>query len=99
MPSFLAKFFDWNRHPTGVLVLVIPLALIGFSSLAMAAWLHWTLEGDPAYAIILAIGLALMGVALVPVWRMHRTSQELAAMAQRDDTNPSARASSNTPWL
>lgn len=99
MPSFLAKIFDWNRHPAGVFVLVIPLALIGFSSLAMAAWLHWTLEGNPAYAIILAIGLALMGVALVPVWRMHQTSQKLAALAQRDDTNPSAHSRPNTSHL
>lgn len=97
MPSFLAKIFDWNRHPAGVFVLVIPLALIGFSSLAMAAWLHWTLEGDPAYAIILALGLVLMSVALVPAWRMHQTSQKLAALAPRDDTNLSARSSSNTP--
>ncbi len=84
MPALLSKVFNWKKHPAGVFVLALPLALIGFFSLALKAWLHWKLQGDAVYALMLAVGLLVLAVALIPAWRMHQTSQRLASLARHN---------------
>lgn len=71
----ISRVFNWKQHPSGVFFLAIPLALTGFGSLGLLAWLQWTQRGDAVYALMLAIGLVVLGVALLPAWRMHKLSK------------------------
>lgn len=68
----LNYLFNWKENPASIFFLAIPLALIGFGSVAMLAVLQWAYNGDPVYACILLAGLVLLGIGLVPAYRMHK---------------------------
>jgi uncharacterized membrane protein len=75
--SNLKAMFNWKQNTVSVFFVAIPLALIGFSCLAVQAWLRWKLDGELAPAIIYAAGLVLLAVALVPAYRMQRSLRAL----------------------
>lgn len=64
--------FNWKENPASVVFLAIPLALIGLGSVVMLAVLQWAYNGDPVYAGILLAGFVLLGIGLIPAYRMHK---------------------------
>ncbi len=71
----LLSFFNWKKHPTNVLYLALPLAVMGLALSALQA----ILEGEQfhrwGYALIWAAGMTLLGVALRPAWRLFRVCE------------------------
>ena len=66
------ELFNWKEHPSSVFLFAVPIALIGFILLGMVAYLHWELDGDPWYAVIVAAGLLLLAVGIWPVRKQLR---------------------------
>ena len=53
------------------------LAVLQVLTMLTIAVLHWNHSGDWVYMAIWATGMAILVVALVPAYRMHRINQKL----------------------
>lgn len=72
MRKHINFLFNWKANPASIFFLAIPLALIGLGSFAMVAVLQWAYNGDPVYAYIVLAGFVLLGIGLIPAYRMHK---------------------------
>ncbi|KWA83733.1 hypothetical protein WL29_20415 [Burkholderia ubonensis] len=75
MSRFRATFdalFNWKQNPASVFVFVVPLALVGFGCMGAVAYLKWKMTGDLVYTGIFLAGICLLGLALLPAYRIHR---------------------------
>lgn len=73
MRKHINFLFNWKANPASIFFLAIPLALIGLGSFALVAVLQWAYNGDPVYACIVLAGFVLLGIGLIPAYRMHKT--------------------------
>lgn len=72
MRKHINFLFNWKYNPASIFFLAIPLALLGLGSFAMVAVLQWAYNGDPVYAYIVLAGFVLLGIGLIPAYRMHK---------------------------
>ena len=61
--------FAWKAHPARVLYLALPLAALALALSALEAILEWRIHRDQVYLIIWFSAVAILVVALAPVWR------------------------------
>lgn len=73
----LKDMFNWKKYPANVFYLAIPLFLVASLFMLLAAILHIKLNGDIGYLIIWLAGMVLLGIGLVPAWRIYKATQKL----------------------
>lgn len=78
----LDRIWNWKKYPESVFLLVVPLAAIGLGSLALLAIVK-LLDGDPWY---LVIGIAIGGLGLLTILKLHRTHRNFVKSMRQDGT-------------
>lgn len=68
----LDRLFNWKKYPSSVFWIALPLAIIGFGTMAATAILQLKLHGDPVYLIIWVAAVIVLCVGLWPVRKLLR---------------------------
>lgn len=77
MFSRFKEVFDWKQKPVNVFFVAIPLALLGFGIVLLNGLLKYKQDEDVGVLIIWAVGMIVLGVALVPAWRIHKATRKI----------------------